>query len=659
LGIPTTAARRLTRWAAHRTTGRGSLKGEILSAGSNLWFLLFILFPTLIVVFFGFTSINPDLTISYSRLSLANYLYALSPYGIVLRLTLRTIFVSTLTTIGSLVISYPIAYYLARLCSEKYRGILVSLVVIPFWISFVVQVYAMFPWIQRGGYIGSALTAIGLGGFADWLFSTFGYGTANIVAPALIYIWLPFMVLPLFTSLLNIDPTLLEAAQDLGAGRWKTFWHVTIPLSYNGILTGTILIFITSFGSFVEPKLLAGSQGVLVGNYIQDAFLKFGYLPIGAAASVVVLFPTIILLYVYVVYAEKAVGEVRQRAKGGLVARVWNLLLSWGSRLVGSRRRVPAANPERGDGTVRMAVVRGRLERLFDRIANKHGKLLLLIFTALVLAAFYVPLAQVVAFSFNHDYNIIDWSYASLRWWIPEKVSATTGGGTYVPVTALFGDADMTAALLNSLFIGLSNTALSLLLGVPAAMAIVRYKYGSKRLLNVMLYTSLVMPSIIMGVSILVFITFLNDLYLYPYFHTQWFTGYLSIIVGHVTFSVPIVIVTLVISFREFDPSLEEAAMNLGADEFTTFRKVTFPIIKPGIISAALLAFTFSFSDVVVTLFLKGSGVNTMPVLFWSYLSRKIPTPELNAASTFILGLSILFVLISNKVQKGGLGFRF
>ncbi len=572
---------------------------------------------------------------------------------------MRTIFVAVLTAIGALIVSFPIAYYLARICSEKYRGIMMSLVVIPFWISFVVTVYALFPWVQRQGYIGSALESVGLGGSANWLFDSFGYGSANIVSPALVYIWLPFMVLPLFTSLVNIDPSLLEAAQDLGAGKWKTFWNVTVPLSYNGILTGTILIFITAFGSFVEPKLLAGQQGTLVGNYIEEAFLKFGYLPIGAAASIVVIIPTIVLLYVYVVYAEKTVAERRPGAEKGLLARSWNFLRRRLENLVGSRGAALTTLPRADGATGRFKVVRGRAERLFDGVSAKHGPKLLRAFTWLVLASFYVPLAQIVVFSFNHDYNIIDWSYFSTRWWIPSTAEVSSGGGTYTQVTALFGDPEMMQALLNSVLIGLAVTALSLLIGVPAAMGIVRYKYGSKRFLNVMLYTSLVMPSIIMGVSILVFITFLNDLYLYPYFHGQWITGYASIIAGHVTFTIPIVIVVLVVSLREFDRSVEEAAMNLGADEITTFLKVTFPIIKPGIISAALLAFTFSFSDVVVTLFLKGSGVETMPVLFWSYLSRKIPTPELNAASTLILALSIIFVLVSNKIQKGSVGFRF
>src|SRR5207245_6451531 len=122
-------------------------------------------------------------------------------------------------------------------------------------------------------------------------------------------------------------------------------------------------------------------------------------------------------------------------------------------------------------------------------------------------------------------------------------------------------------------------------------------------------------PSIITVLSLLVFIPFMYDLYLGPYLGQTWDYGYASIIVGHVTFCIPIVIVVLIVSLKEFDRSIEEAAMNLGADEITTFLRVTVPNIMPGLISAALLSFTFSFSEVIVTDFLKGQGIETLPVV--------------------------------------------
>src|SRR3989449_135654 len=404
------------------------------------------------------------------------------------------------------------------------------------------------------------LDRIGLGSLADWIFKAVGLGSPGIVVPVLIYIWLPFMILPLFTAILRIDPALIEAAQDLGAGSWKTFWNVVVPLSYNGILTGTILVFITAFGSFVEPKILAGSSGLLIGNYIQASFLEFGKLPDGAAASVVVLVPTIVLLYVYVAYAQApATGLARESVIARIVRGVWGRLSALWALLPIAGKKTHAGAAPGPDPLQTIRVYRSRPEQIFDSIASWRGPGILRAYTFVALAAFYIPLIQVIIFSFNHDNNTIVWSYPSLRWYVSPP--------GYQEVSSLFGDTAMIGALSNSIGIGLVVTAISL--------------------------------------------------------------------------------------------AIEEAAMDLGANESTTFFRVTIPNIMPGIVSAALLAFTFSFSEVVVTLFLTGAGIQTLPILFWAQLSKQIQTPELNAASTLIIGLSIVFIVLSNKVQRGGTLFRF
>ncbi len=627
-------------------TGTDDLKAALLAASSTLWFLIFIVLPIVIVVVFGFTSFNYDLSISYSNLTLNHYLQALDPFGNVAKLTIRTLLVSLATTLGAMVTSYPVAYYIARIASEKRRGLYVSLLVIPFWISFVVEVYAILPWVQRSGYIGWFLNQIRLSAFADWFFDNWGFGSSNIVAPALIYLWGTYMIFPLFTSLLKIDKELLEAAQDLGAGRWRTFWSVTFPLSFPGLLTGSILVFISSFGAYVEPAMLAGKDGHLIGNLIYNLFNQFGNLPSGAAVSMVVIGVTVVLLYVYALFAEEVGVETGRVSRASVaITTLWERITALG------QRRAPSRLSD-GYGMVGTPV-RRQAERFYDRLAERHGSLLLAIFFFASLISWYVPLIQVVVFSFNYDTNIVYWSHFSLRWYVPAPVHKIE------EVRALFGDPEMMGSLWNSIVIGLITTAISLALGIPAAIAIVRYRFWFKRPLNIMIYTGLVMPSIVMGLSILVFINFLNDLYFYPLFSWKWAMGYASIIVGHITFCIPIVIVVLVVTFHEFDRSLEEAAMNLGADHLTTFFRVTLPIIKPGIVSSALLSFTFSFDEVIVTSFLKGEGISTLPVVMWSTLSKKIPSPELNAASTLIIGMSLLFVLLANKVQKGGTLFRF
>ncbi len=640
-------------------TRSDDLKATLLAASSTLWFVIFIVLPIVIVVVFGFTSLNTqDLSISYQHLTLNNYIRSLDPFGTVVTLTIRTLLVSLAATLGSIVTSYPVAYYIARVASERRRGTYVSLLVIPFWISFVVEVYAILPWVQRAGYVGWFLNQIHLSGFANWFFDNWGFGSNNIVAPALIYLWGTYMIFPLFTSLLKIDKELLEAAQDLGAGKWKTFWSVTFPLSFPGLLTGSILVFISSFGAYVEPAMLAGKDGHLIGNLIYNLFNQFGNLPSGAAVSMVVIGVTVVLLYVYALFAEEVGVESGRTSRASLaISALWERISA-----LAERRAKPTRLAD--GGALVGGPVRGGFERFYDRVAERHGSLLLVLFFLASLVSWYVPLIQVVIFSFNYDTNIVYWSHFSLRWYIPGQTKGIE------EVRAFFGDPDMVylgwpvgtgpwGALWNSLFIGLAVTAISLALGIPAAIAIVRYKFWFKRPLNIMIYTGLVMPSIVMGLSILVFINFLNDLYFYPILNWKWNMGYASIIVGHITFCIPIVIVVLVVTFHEFDRSLEEAAMNLGADHLTTFFRVTLPIIKPGIVSSALLSFTFSFDEVIVTSFLKGEGISTLPVVMWSTLSKKIPSPELNAASTIIIALSLLFVLLANKVQKGGTLFRF
>src|SRR2546426_12518714 len=214
---------------------KASSKGELLASVSDVWFLIFLLVPILIVVFFGFTTVNQDLTISYSRLTGANYLGALDPFGPVATLFVRTLGVAFMAAVGSLVIAFPIAYYLARVCRERNRGLLVSLFVIPFWISFVVQVYAVLPWVRRDGYVGIVLDRIGLGSLADWIFKTVGLWSPRTVVPVLIYIWLPFMILPLVTDNLRIYTVLVEASQDYRPGSWQNFLTRTVPGSDYGL----------------------------------------------------------------------------------------------------------------------------------------------------------------------------------------------------------------------------------------------------------------------------------------------------------------------------------------------------------------------------------------------------------------------------------------
>jgi len=290
-----------------------------------------------------------------------------------------------------------------------------------------------------------------------------------------------------------------------------------------------------------------------------------------------------------------------------------------------------------------------------DRITEKGGKIILGAVTTIMLLFFYVPLIIVAIFAFNNLDSLTTFGGFSMEWW----VGSPTRDGLLQDEVAL-------SSIGYSFLIALVSSLLAVLLGMLAAYAITRYAFRSRGFLRTLMYLGLVIPSLIMGVSLAILITFLNYYLIGPLslafgMNTplQWNFGLASVIVGHTTFNIPLATLVLIISFREFDRTLEEAAMNLGADEITTFLRVTLPNIMPGIVSAILLGFTFSFDELPVTLFLYGGGVITVPVFIYGLISKKILSPRVNAASTIVLALSLVFVLLTTRLgKKGGQLFR-
>jgi len=661
-GMAGTIARSIMR----RTRGQVGTRTAIVLGPPVFWMALFLIVPMFLVFLYGLASVdNQTYALYLFPPTVANYARVLSPEGVVLRLLFKTFGVAALTTLFSLLVGYAIAYYIARLAKESRRGILMSLIVIPFWVSFVVRIFGLFAFSTEDGFVAVWLRENGIGFFADFMIAALKLGTLQMLLFTLMYTWIPFTILPLFTSLSKIDPLVLEAAYDLGASRMRAFLHVTLPLSFPGIVTGSILTFITAVGAFVESEMVGGTDWKLVGNFVQNFFNRPEGLPEGAAAAVLIMVSTLLLIMVYTRYAEaEETGEVKR-------SKFWTAVRA---RIVPKARLpgIPAKPTPEGSkpreaadgGTVAVeaervgAVPRTRLEQAFDLFVEKLGKHILAVMTYLVILVLFVPLILVAVFSFNDAQDSFGtWRGFSLKWYVGEAI------GTPQEVLGLFSDPDFTSALVNSIIVGIVASFVALILGMAAAYAINRFRFRGKDSLKSVMYLGLVIPSIVLGVSIAILIRFLNDAFLDPLgslagMSLHWYQGLASIIVGHTTFNIPLATLVLLISFREFDRSLEEAAMNLGADEITTFLKVTIPNIMPGIVSAMLLCFTFSFDELPVTTFLKGQGVETLPVVIYGFLSKKWLTPEVNAASTFILVLSVIFVIAANKVQKGGTIFR-
>src|SRR5262249_41779450 len=194
---------------------------------------------------------------------------------------LKSLLVAFVSTAILLVIGYPLAYAMAR-APARLRSVLVMLVILPFWTSFLIRVYAWINILQRDGLLNKMLLALGIvDGPVTWL------STDTAVYIGMVYSYLPFMVLPLYATLEKMDDTLLEAAADLGARRWKAFWSITAPLSLPGIGAGALLCFIPIIGEFVIPDLLGGSDSLMIGQTLWTEFFSNKDWPVASAIAVV------------------------------------------------------------------------------------------------------------------------------------------------------------------------------------------------------------------------------------------------------------------------------------------------------------------------------------------------------------------------------------
>ena len=654
------------RWLAVATRGTGSLRLFLILATPTSWLALFLVVPLFFVALYGFAWYDDSYILQLWPFDSTNYLDAVSlgRGAIVIPLLARTFGMAALTTMMSLLVGYIMAYYIARIAKERWRGMLMGLVVVPFWVSFIVRIYAVFPFTNPESFVHVWMRGIGLGFLSDLMTGFFQLGTGQMVVFTLMYVWLPFMILPLFASLSKLDPLLLEAAYDLGASRWRAFLGVTLPLTYPAMIVGSILVFITSTGAFIEPEMVGGGPWLFIGNYVQTQFNIVGGLPQAAASAMFIILVTVLLISFYRKYVEleeEGETEVKSRFLGPLWAFIKKSL-----RIRKPSEPTPTltAMPDGGAAEVSArGFLRGQegpikkagWERVLDVIAEKGGKLILGGITTLMLLFFFVPLIVVAVFSFNNVDSLTQFGGFSLEWWVG---SPTRDG--------LLQDEGSLLSIWYSVVIALSSSLLAVLVGLFAAFAITRYTFRIRGMLRTLMYFGLVIPSLIMGVSLAILIRFFNYYLLGPLSlaygfagPVQWEFGLASVIVGHTTFNIPLATLVLIISFREFDRTLEEAAMNLGADEITTFTKVVLPNIMPGIISAILLGFTFSFDELPVTLFLYGSGVVTVPVLIYTLIAKKIINPRVNAMATIVLLLSLVFVLVINRTgKKGGQLFR-
>jgi spermidine/putrescine transport system permease protein len=280
---------------AARTTGK--LGKWLVSGPPLLYLIVFFAIPTLIMVLASFRTPGDfgglaPLVDESGKLDLNVDSYV--PFfteSVYAQVFLKSVWYALLTTVLCLTLGYPLAALVAR-SSRKHRNLLLLLVILPFWSNFLIRIYAWM--IILGPQAALARGVNGVLGFfghepVSLLFSSFA------VLVCLVYVHLPFMVLPLYANLEKHDQALLDAAQDLGAGAWQRFWRITFPLSLPGVYAGAALVFIPALGIFAIPDILGGPDDSLIGNIIKQQFLETRDWPFGSVLSIVLTVAAVVI----------------------------------------------------------------------------------------------------------------------------------------------------------------------------------------------------------------------------------------------------------------------------------------------------------------------------------------------------------------------------
>lgn len=256
-------------------------------------------------------------------------------------------------------------------------------------------------------------------------------------------------------------------------------------------------------------------------------------------------------------------------------------------------------------------------------MSEKKPALWLRAYTLLVYAFIYAPIIILIIFSFNTQKLNIRWEGFTINWY-----------------HVLFHDQQILLATKNTLIIALVSTLFATIIGTMAALAMQRYRFPGYNASETLMYIPIVIPEVVMGISLLVLFVLL-----------KFTLGLVTITLSHIAFNVPFVALVVRARLHGYDNAIDEAAMDLGANELTTFRRVTLPTIMPGVLSGAMLALTLSLDDYVITYFTAGPGSTTLPLRVFSMV-RFMVTPEINALSTLWVLIVFVILVVGEVLQR-------
>jgi ABC-type spermidine/putrescine transport system permease subunit II len=538
--------------------------------------------------------------------TLENYTRFADPYYFkVLFVTFR---IALGTTLLSLILGYPLALLINRTRGFA-KTILLVTILTPLLTNVVARTLGLMIVLGRHGPINQLLDLLSIPKF------TFIPSELGIII-GLTQVFMPYMIMSINSVLSNIDFSLQEAARDLGSSATGAFWKVIFPLSVPGIIAGSLFVFLLSFSSYVTPRLLGGGQIMVMTMLIYQQATALLNWPFAAAASLILLVFTIILVTSYTKIASS--GDLRQddaKQSTDKSKTTWKKINS------DLREFLYSINALVSRSLMKITILKnamtssGKFFSVISPVISKIVIILIIIFRVLPL-----PLVILSSFSESSMISFPPKSY-STRWY-----------------TGLLDRPEYIRSFLLSVRLASISMIVSLIFGTLASLGLARYKFPGREFIRSIFLSPLMLPAVIVGIALLRFLVEIRQ--------TATFQG---LLLAHLVLTTAYVVRTISSSLVGFDNSLQEAARDLGASAFHAFRTITLPLIKPGLIVAAIFSFITSFDETTVSIFITGGRTITLPVRIFSQLEYGLD-PTVTAISSLLIVMALIAITIIGKV---------
>lgn len=548
-------------------------------------------------------------------------------YPVYLRVIWNTIRISFTATLACVALGYPVAWCLSGPESNWTRALLFA-VLLPFWISILIRTFAWMVILGREGIVNQLLLRAGLiAKPLHLIYNRFG------VCVGLVYVLLPYAILPMLSVMRSIDRTLLRAAESLGSSPWQTFSRIFLPLSLPGVWAGALLTFILGVGAFITPVLMGGAHETMVAMCIESQLDLANSWGFAGVLSVVLLAIVLTLFYLFsrvlgvgvflggLSGNESAPGFQRKKkaenlkgsfAAGRLLSRMERFCESCAERIERMRCFLACAIPE-------------PIRRIDWK---RYG---LIGFCCFVFCFLILPVFVIIPVAFSND---------PLMHFPPH----TWGLGLF---RQFFDSGKWTEATGNSFRIAIAVMLLATALGTPAAYSLARGKFRCRAGLLAFLVSPLIIPAIVSAISIY-----------FLFARLELIGSITGMVLAHTVLAVPYVLVVMTTAFAGLDERLEQASMSLGAGRLRTFFGVTLPLVRPAVITSMLFAFIASFDELITAMFICGVRAITLPKQMWDGIRDEID-PVIAAVAVLLILLSTLLLLISLFVKKRrGIGVK-